>query len=117
MTEKSGNLEAPGQGETTGQQKSRPVAKKETYSTTCQAFACNARLNIAGTCQTTSAAAAASQQKAGWASVFASRRTAVHANIGLMSDCTNCRGRPWNHASSGSPSQISGGASVMSRTC
>src|SRR5215469_2987375 len=87
----------------TGHQNRRPVVKKETCSTKCHVEDCMPSRNTPGTCHTTKAAAAASQQKTGcpspFARLFGNGHRAGHAAI------------------SGSPSQIRGGAMVISKTC
>ena len=80
-----------------------PAARNEACSMKCHADDCMPSRNIAGTCHTTKAAAAASQQNAGCPSILARRFGNSH--------------RGGRTVISGSPSQIRGGAMVMSSRC
>src|SRR5580700_9654254 len=101
-----------GHGWMTGHQKRKPAVSKDACSAMCHLSDCNARLNAAGTCQPTSAAAAASQQTAGFESTPPMNCTGGQRKKGPMTDCTNCSGKPWSIGITGAPVRISGGAMV-----
>jgi hypothetical protein len=95
----------------TGHQKRRPVAKKVKCSIKCQGGDFIPKSSNAGTCHTTNAAAAANQQNNGWP-----RSLPVFGMSGHR-DTKRIGGRPYRNGITGAPSQINGGANVMSSRC
>src|SRR5271156_1275963 len=106
-----------GHGWITGHQNKNPANRKQLCSTTCHVSDCNPSVNAAGTCQPTSAAAAAIQHTAGCARKRPTLCSGAQRKIGPRTTCTNFRGKPCNSGINGSPSKINGGAMVISNKC
>src|SRR5215469_12852046 len=112
-----GSCRDPVERWTTGHQKRRPVAKKDRCSKRCQPTDCIPSAKKVGMCHPTKAAQAASQASLGLPRALTHCVSGRDFHNGRSVCSTNRRGKPCKTDPEGAPSQISGGANVMSSRC